>query len=234
MRARARRSRSGRRADHASMIEARAERATSGGAYAATTKPSVSVRTGSEASGKLQASRLPAPAPPARAAPRVGQAGVGAAAQATRNRRVNVVVSRLELDPAVFWKVDLDPRVSVIAADDVAVDRALVCARSEAVHEPGRDPERPEHVTHRGGEELAVTLLGVEKEVSQRICSGRRSGRVERVGETWAAEVRLDGRRLVIRRLGASFLHHVQSELVNPFQDGGAAVTVSRKTRVCG
>ena len=55
----ARRSSSGRSADHDSMTEARADFATSGGAYAATTKLSASERTGAEVSGNVPASRRP-------------------------------------------------------------------------------------------------------------------------------------------------------------------------------
>src|SRR6266566_1404651 len=48
-----------RSADHASITDARAVRASSGGAYAATTKPPARERSGSVASGKLSDRRRP-------------------------------------------------------------------------------------------------------------------------------------------------------------------------------
>src|SRR4029077_5116558 len=60
------------------------------------------------------------------------------------------VARGLELDPTVVREVRLDPRGRVLAADDVAVEGRLVRARTEATDEPGRDPQRPKHVPHRG------------------------------------------------------------------------------------
>src|SRR4029077_6570942 len=122
------------------------------------------------------------------------QACVGPAAQATWYLRVDVVVGRLKLDPSVFRKVDLDPCVRVLAADDVAVDGGLVCARTESLDKSGRNAKRPEHVPHRRGEELAVALAGMEEEPVHRIGSFRRTLRRERVREQRASQVSLDGR----------------------------------------
>src|SRR5207245_9648766 len=100
-------------------------------------------------------------------------------ARAPWNREVDVVVCRLELDPAIFREVHLDPGVRVLAAHDEAVDAGVVAARAVAADEASGDAKRPEHVCHCGREERAVALVGVEQEVWQRIYVGWRGRRVE-------------------------------------------------------
>src|ERR1700756_509199 len=75
-----------------------------------------------------------------------------------RDRLVDaeVVGRRLEWDPSVVREVDLDPRVRVLEAHDVAFSLRIEGAGSEADDQACRDAERAEHVTHRGREELAV------------------------------------------------------------------------------
>src|SRR5207253_687037 len=84
---------------------------------------------------------------------------------ATQYRRVEaqVVWRRLEGNPAIrllVWsrrgEEDLDPRVGILAADHVVLDVRVELAGAVAVDETCRYAERPQHVTHRRGEILAI------------------------------------------------------------------------------
>src|SRR5256885_827164 len=111
---------------------------------------------------------------------------------AAQYRRVEaqVVWRRLEGNPAIrllVWsrrgEEDLDPRVGILAADHVVLDVRVELAGTVAGDEPRRYAERPQHVTHRRGEILAVASPRDKEEVIHCIHAGRGLGRRERVRE---------------------------------------------------
>src|SRR5207253_8361632 len=105
------------------------------------------------------------------------QAWVDARLAALDRRVQTLVVWRgLEGNPAVRLLVggrcreeNLDPGVRVRVSHDVVLHSRVELAEAVAVDEARGDSKRPEHVSHRGGEVLAISLLGDVEEVVDRV-----------------------------------------------------------------
>ena len=166
-----------------------------------------------------------------RVAQEVAQAHRRPRGDPTRNREVHVVIGRLERDPSVGREIGLDPRMRVVAANDVAVNGGVELAGPESADEPGRNAQRPQHVPHRSGEELAEALARAEEEITQWVgARGSRWG-VQGVREQRPAQVVLDRHRRVIRVRGTRVVDDLEGQLVDPLDQGRAAVA-GRYSRV--
>src|SRR5205807_10222118 len=75
--------------------------------------------------------------------------------------RLLVVIRRLEWDPAVCWKVGLDPGMCVRVVHRVKAGARAVGAWPIAVDEADGDAERSQHVSHRRRVVLAAALIAM-------------------------------------------------------------------------
>src|SRR5262249_40544902 len=93
--------------------------------------------------------------------------------------------------PSVFRKVNFDPGVCVLLADDIATGNVVVLSAAESIYYAGGNTQRPQHHGHGGSEIFAVAFFAIEEEISQGISVGRVT-KLQGVAKV-VLQVRLDG-----------------------------------------